>query len=120
MHKKILLVEDSRTDMAYLRSIISGAGHIAIEATSGRQAVELANIEQPDIIFMDIVMRGEDGYDTCREIKANRYTRCIPVVFVTSKQQKADRVWAELQGARGFITKPCEPQQILDEIDKHA
>jgi len=50
MHKKILLVEDSRTDMAYLRSIISGAGHIAIEATSGKQAVELANIEQPDWI----------------------------------------------------------------------
>jgi len=65
-------------------------------------------------------MRGEDGYDACREIKANRHTRSIPVVFVTSKQQKADRVWAELQGARGFIIKPYEPQQILDEIDKHA
>lgn len=120
MHKKILLVEDSRTDMAYLRSIISGAGHVAIEATSGRQAVELANIEQPDIIFMDIVMQGEDGYDACREIKASRQTRSIPVIFVTSKQQKADRVWAELQGAKGFITKPYEPQQILDEIEKNT
>ena len=109
MHKKILLVEDSRTDMAFLRTIITDAGHIA-----------LANIEQPDMIFMDIVMQGEDGYDTCREIKSNRQTRSIPVVFVTSKHQKADRVWAELQGARGFITKPYTAQQILDEIEKNT
>ena len=106
--------------MAYLRSIITGAGHIALEATSGRQAVELANTEQPDMIFMDIVMQGEDGYDACREIKANRQTKRIPVVFVTSKNQKADRVWAELQGAKGFITKPYKPEQILDEIEKIA
>ncbi len=119
MTKKILLVEDSRVDMAFLRSIVSDAGHEAIEATSGTEAVGLAITEKPDMIFMDIVMQGEDGYDACREIKANDATKRIPVVFVTSKYQKADRVWAELQGAKGFITKPYKPEQILEAIDEY-
>ena len=63
-------------------------------------------------------MEGEDGYDACRAIKANKETKRIPVVFVTSKYQKADRVWAELQGAKGFITKPYKPEQILEAIDQ--
>ena len=113
---KVLLVDDSPTDLANIRSIVADAGYSVLTATTGNEAVEIANAESPDLIFMDIVMDGADGYDACREISQNDNTRGIPVVFVTSKNQKADRVWAELQGGKAFITKPYTPEQILEQI----
>ena len=116
MINKVLLVDDSPTDLANIRSIVADAGYSVLTATSGDEAVKLAKDEAPDLIFMDIVMEGADGYDACREITQNDDTRGIPVVFVTSKNQKADRVWAELQGGKAFITKPYTPEQILEQI----
>ena len=113
---KVLLVDDSPTDLANIRSIVADAGYSVLTARTGNEAVEIANAESPDLIFMDIVMDGADGYDACREITQNDNTRGIPVVFVTSKNQKADRVWAELQGGKAFITKPYTPEQILEQI----
>ncbi len=113
---KVLLVDDSPMDLANIRSIVSDAGYSVITATTGLEAIEVAKNELPDLIFMDIVMEGADGYDACREISQNGDTKNIPVVFVTSKNQKADRVWAELQGGKAFITKPYTPEQILDQI----
>ena len=113
---KVLLVDDSPTDLANIRTIVSDAGYSVLTATAGNEAVALAKAERPDLIFMDIVMEGADGYDACREITQHSATKNIPVVFVTSKNQKADRVWAELQGGKAFITKPYTPEQILDQI----
>ena len=113
---KVLLVDDSPTDLANIRTIVAVAGYSVLTASSGNEAVELARNEMPDLIFMDIVMEGADGYDACREITQNGETKNIPVIFVTSKNQKADRVWAELQGGKAFITKPYTPDQILDQI----
>ena len=113
---KVLLVDDSPTDLANIRSIVSDAGYSVLTATTGNEAVKVARDESPDLIFMDIVMEGADGYDACREITQNESTRGIPVIFVSSKNQKADRVWAELQGGKAFITKPYTPEQILEQI----
>ncbi len=113
---KVLLVDDSPIDLANIRSIVSDAGYSVITATTGDEAVKIARNESPDLIFMDIVMEGADGYDACREITQNENTRGIPVIFVSSKNQKADRVWAELQGGKAFITKPYTPDQILEHI----
>lgn len=116
MINKILVVDDSPTDLANIRSIVADAGYAVLTATSGTEAVIMARKEIPDLIFMDIVMDGADGYDACREISQNSDTKNIPVIFITSKNQKADRVWAELQGGKAFITKPYTPEQILDQI----
>jgi len=113
---KVLLVDDSPTDLANIRSIVADAGYMVLTATSGNEAVQIARDEASDLIFMDIVMEGADGYDACREISQDVNTRGIPVVFVSSKNQKADRVWAELQGGKAFITKPYTPEQILEQI----
>lgn len=113
---KVLLVDDSPMDLANIRDIVVDAGYSVITATTGLEAIAIAKAELPDLIFMDIVMEGADGYDACREIANNENTSGIPVVFVTSKAQKADRVWAELQGGKAFITKPYTPEQILDQI----
>lgn len=113
---KVLLVDDSPMDLANIRGIVADAGYSVLTATTGNEAIELAKSELPDLIFMDIVMEGSDGYVACREINKDGDTSGIPVVFVTSKNQKVDRVWAELQGGKAFITKPFTPEQILDQI----
>lgn len=113
---KILVVDDSPVDLQYLKSIVEAAGLQVITATNGREAYEKAKSGQPDLIFMDVVMDEVDGFEACRNISSDRTTGKIPVVFVTSKNQKADRVWGELQGGRGMITKPYSAEQILNTI----
>jgi twitching motility two-component system response regulator PilH len=114
---KVLVVDDSPVDLAHLKSIIEGAGYQVITATSGREAYEKAKKNRPDLILMDVVMEDVDGFEACRTITSDRETGNIPVVFVTSKNQKADRVWGELQGGRGMISKPFSREQILDTIN---
>ena len=69
---------------------------------------------------MDIVMDGLDGFGACREITRDDETKNIPVIFVTSKNQRADKIWAEKQGSKGMISKPYEAQEILDKIKLYA
>ena len=117
---KILLVDDSATDLTNLREAVSGTGAQVITATNGKDAVAKARAEKPDIIFMDIVMEGMDGYRACREIVRNDETKEIPVIFVTTKNQRADKMWGEKQGGRGMIQKPYKKEEILQELQRYA
>lgn len=114
--KKVLVVDDSSTDRQNLEQILQATGCEVISAKNGKVAIELAKSEQPDIIFMDIVMDEMDGYEATREISNNSETQSIPVIFVSSKKQKADRVWAKMQGGKELVSKPFTPEQILDQI----
>lgn len=119
MSSKVLVVDDSKPDLEKLRSIVAEAGHDVVTAISGQEAVEKAISSQPDLIFMDVIMENKDGFEACRELIANKQTKDIPIVFVTGKCQKADRVWAELQGGKALIGKPYSSDQIVSEINKH-
>jgi twitching motility two-component system response regulator PilH len=116
--EKVLVVDDSTIDRMNLQNIISDAGYTVITANSGLEAVEKTKAEKPDIVFMDVVMQQMDGYQACREITHNEKTKDIPVIFVTSKGQKADRMWAEMQGGKGLIQKPYTPEQITEKINE--
>ena len=113
---KVLVVDDSPAELANIKSIISEAGCMVLSATTGREAVEMAKTERPDLIFLDIIMPDMDGYATCRQITHDSTTKDIPIVFVTSKNQKADRLWAQMQGGKAFITKPYLPDEIIDQL----
>ena len=113
---KVLIVDDSPTELAHIQSIVSDAGCLVLTATNGQEAFTKAKAEKPDLIFLDIVMPEQDGYRTCRELSGDTETKDIPVVFVTSKNQKADRVWAQMQGCKGYITKPYSSNDIIDQI----
>lgn len=113
---KVLVVDDSAADLTNIKNIVSEAGFIVVSASNGKEAVEKAKSEKPDLIFLDIIMPGMDGYATCRQLHSDSATREIPVVFVTSKNQKADRVWAQMQGGKAFITKPYSADQIVDQL----
>ena len=113
---KALIVDDSAAELANLRSILTGAGWHTIAATSGAEAVQKAQSEKPTLILLDIVMPDMDGYEACRLLQANAETKSIPVVFVSSKNQKADQLWAKMQGAKSLIGKPYEAAQILETL----
>ena len=114
--RKVLVVDDSPTDLANIKSIVTEAGCIVTTATTGKEAVEKAKVEKPDLIFMDIIMPDMDGYAACRLLANEGETKDIPVVFVTSKNQKADRLWAQMQGGKAFVTKPYTADAIIDQL----
>ncbi len=93
---KILAVDDSKVDLINIQNILSDAGYEVLTASSGQDAIEKASQEKPDLIFMDVVMQHMDGYQACRELTHNDATKNIPIIFVTSKGQKADRVWVRV------------------------
>lgn len=116
---KILLVDDSDSDLVNLRDAVSGIGAQIITATSGTEAVDKCKKEHPNLVLMDVVMGDFDGYKACRELQADEETKNIPIVFVTSKNNRADRLWAEKQGARAMITKPYTKEQILEQVNMY-
>lgn len=116
MITKILVVDDTPAMVVNLQQILMDAGYRVITAQNGKEALEKAKHDKPDLIFMDIIMPDMDGYESCRELHKNADTKGIPVIFVTTKNQKADKLWAQMQGGKGFITKPYSPDQIIDQI----
>jgi twitching motility two-component system response regulator PilH len=116
MTLKVLIVDDALVDRQNLERIVAGAGHLALVAEGGEQAVDRARRERPDLILMDVNMPDMDGFAAARKLKSEEATRAIPVVFVTGKNQKADMAWGRMLGARGYITKPYAEAQVLSEL----
>ena len=117
---KIMIVDDSPAHLDNLRNAVTDFDAQIVTATNGNEAIEKAKSEQPDIILMDIVMDGLDGYGACREITRNEATKDIPVIFVSSKKQRADKIWAEKQGARTMISKPFTNADIAEQINRYC
>ena len=113
---KVLVVDDSATDLKKLEQIVSDAGYTVITASSGKKALERAERDQPDAVLLDIIMNDMNGFQVCRAISSGQTTRNIPVVLVSSKREKIDQAWGQEQGARGYITKPYTTDQILDQL----
>lgn len=115
---KILIVDDSPAQRHNLRQLVEQAGHEALMAESGEQALRLAAEEHPAVILMDIVMPGMSGYQATRRLGREDATRHIPVIFVTGRDGEADRQWGLRQGAREYVTKPVDPGHLLTAIEE--
>ncbi len=114
--RSILCVDDAPADLRLMASTLADAGYDVATAQNGKQAVEAAAAKKPDLIFMDVNMPEMDGFQATRTLSGSADTKMIPVVLVTSKDQKADRVWAQMLGVKGYITKPYPPQALLDMV----
>ena len=114
--KKALVVDDSAVDSQNLQKILIEAGWLVVTAASGAEAVAKAKSELPALILMDVNMPGLDGFSATRQLAQDPTTKGIPVVFVTGKDQKADRMFAQMLGAKAFVTKPYTPEQILSQL----
>lgn len=118
--KKVLVVDDSATDLTHLEHICTSAGYTVITASCGTDAVAKANNEKPDAVLLDVVMDDMNGFQVCRALTSNTATQHIPVVLVSSKAQRTDRIWGEQQGAVGYITKPYTAAEILQQLERLA
>ena len=114
--QRILVVEDSPTERLYFTHILSRQGYHVITAEDGADALLKAKSERPDLILMDIIMPGMNGFQATRMITRDEATRHIPVIMCTGKDKESDKVWALRQGATDYLTKPVLPQVLLDVI----
>jgi twitching motility two-component system response regulator PilH len=115
--KKVLIVDDSPVDCKNLQRILQDAGCVVSIATSGTEALIKVKTDKPELIMMDVNMPDLDGFATKRKINQDAESKGIPVVFVTSKDQKVDRVFAQMLGAKGYVTKPYSTEQILEQLN---
>lgn len=113
---RALVVDDVAIERERIAGILQQAGWEVETAVSGVDAVDRARRDRPNIIFMDIVMPEMDGFEACRRLAEDPRTRAIPVVFVSTKSQRADQLWARMQGGKELIAKPYTASQVLDAL----
>ena len=112
----ILAVDDSRTQLYALKKVLTEAGYEVLTAASGENGIKLANRMLPDLILMDIVMPGINGFEATRALSASDVTAHIPVIIISGSDQASDRVWGKRAGASDFMAKPIGRQQLLEKV----
>lgn len=114
---RILIVDDSKTQLESMSRMLVKHGHDVLVAKDGESAVEMASNDMPDLIVMDVVMPGINGFQATRQIVKNEPTSHIPVIILTSKDQETDKVWAKRQGAKDYVVKPAEEKELVGKIN---
>jgi twitching motility two-component system response regulator PilH len=114
--KNILVVDDSPTERHFLTEVLVQNGYQVITAESGDEGVDKAKKQLPDLIIMDVVMPGMNGYQATRTLTRDEATRNIPVIVCTSKGQETDRIWGLRQGAIDYLVKPVNAKELLSKI----
>jgi twitching motility two-component system response regulator PilH len=109
----VLIVDDSPTDVHVMQRALEKSGFATAAAADGGEAIRKARELRPDLILMDIVMPGLNGYQATRELASDPETRSIPVIMVTSKSQESDRVWGLRQGAVDYLVKPVAADHLV-------
>jgi len=116
---RILLVDDNPTNLKVLTAAIRGNGFTTLVANDGTSALEQIQYLQPHLILLDVMMPGLDGFETCRQLKANPETQAIPIIFMTALSETVDRVKGLSLGAVDYITKPFEPEEVIARVQLH-
>ena len=125
--KRILIVDDSPTERHVLNDMLTKAGYEVVASDNGEDAIVKARTIKPDLILMDVVMPGLNGFQATRAISRDPTTRSVPIIMCTSKSQETDKIWGLRQGARDYIVKPVKRDELLAKItaftrspDEHA
>jgi len=113
---RILIVDDSPTEIHVLKTMLEKNGFETVTATSGEEGIEAAKAQKPDVILMDVVMPGLNGFQATRQLTRDPDTSSIPVIIVTTKDQETDRVWGLRQGAKDYVTKPAQESDLVGKI----
>lgn len=113
---RVLIVDDSPTETYVFQGMLEKHGFEVLTADNGADGVALARQELPDVVLMDIVMPGLNGFQATRQLTKGADTAHIPVIIVTTKDQETDRVWGRRQGASGYLVKPVAEDELLKTI----
>ena len=114
--KKILIVDDSPTERHVLNDLLTKSGYDIVASDNGEDAIIKAKAVKPDLILMDVVMPGLNGFQATRAISRDPQTRQVPIILCTSKSQETDKIWGMRQGARDYIVKPVRREELLAKI----
>lgn len=118
--RKILVVDDSKTELVFLSDLLRKNGFAVKTAENADDAMRRLEEEQPDLILMDVVMPGQNGFQLTRAIARDPKYGAIPIILCTSKNQETDRVWGMRQGARDYIVKPVNEADLMSKISALA
>lgn len=116
--KRILIVDDEDDIAFVLAQMIKSKGYEVERVSDGQTALDNINESAPDLIVLDVMMPGLNGYEVCRSLKESSQLKDIPVIMLTAKAQKSDITWGEEAGADLYITKPFENQEVIAAIKK--
>jgi twitching motility two-component system response regulator PilH len=114
--KRILVVDDSETERHQLKKMLSERGFTVDTAEDGEKARTALDKQKPDLILMDVVMPGENGFQLTRAITRDERFVNVPVIMCTSKNQETDKVWGMRQGASDYIVKPVDADELVAKI----
>lgn len=114
--KNILVVDDSPTERFFTVDVLTKAGYLVSTAENGEEGVTKARALKPDLILMDVVMPGLNGYQATRTLHRDDETKDIPVIVCTSKGQETDKIWGMRQGAIDYLVKPLNAEELLQRI----
>ena len=114
--KKILIVDDSKTELMFMTDLLTKSGFAVKTAENAEDAFRRLAEEKPDLILMDVVMPGQNGFQLTRAITRDPLYSDVPIIMCTSKNQETDRVWGMRQGAKDYITKPVDADDLMSKI----
>ncbi len=112
----VLIVDDSPTEVHALKGILEQGGHAVSSADNAEAGIKAAKTAKPDVILMDVVMPGMNGFQATRALSKDPDTQHIPIIIVTTKDQETDRVWGLRQGAKDYVTKPVDSNDLLAKV----
>lgn len=115
---RVLIVEHSPSEMQKLSRLLEKGGHQVLMAENGADGVVMAREEQPDVVLMDIVLPGLNGFQATRQLAKDAETRHIPVVIISTRDQETDKAWGQRQGACEYLTKPLDEQKLFDTLQQ--
>jgi DNA-binding response OmpR family regulator len=115
---RILVIEDDPDAQEMLSDILGQAGYDPVVAVDGEQGLEMAESMPPGLILLDLMLPGIDGVEVCRRLSGNDATRGIPVIVLTCRNELPVKLTSFMAGAKRFLTKPCEPDVLLNEINR--
>ncbi|MCI5217716.1 MAG: response regulator [Candidatus Electrothrix sp. LOE2] len=114
--RKLLIVDDSPTELKLITDVFNTSEYDVVTAGDGEAGVEMAMAAKPDLIILDVVMPKMNGFQACRKIKSMPELENIPVILLTSKNQKSDEFWGKKQGADVYLTKPFHTDEVLEAV----
>ncbi len=116
--RQILVIDDSPTDVRVLTVLLERNGFSVVSANNAMDGIAMAKSVRPDLVLMDVIMPGANGFQATRMLSKDPETAAIPVIIVTTKNMEADRLWGLRQGAKDFVTKPPNERDLIARINR--
>jgi DNA-binding response OmpR family regulator len=115
---KIVVVDDSYADLQLIEGFLRAGHHTVVSYMNAEGLEDKVAAERPDLVILDVIMPGRNGFQACRDLKGDARSKDIPVVLCTSKGQESDKFWGKQQGANGYVVKPFKAEELLAAVQK--